>query len=490
MKNLLLVLLFAIQASGGFTQNVGPYTYYTDPVTGMVQFNSNLPSSNLHFYVFGDGYFFSGMHPSHFHNPGVHETILFTVGNKEGDDPTKEENDIVVPPHNGTPPNPFQPINIATTIEAQLGWNITSDFDGMIVLKFQNDFSSQLSSGCIEFQYNPAALDVSEWDISTPSDWCQLTSAHPGLFKWEYTKLAPDEQRVIYLNAKSNVAAGSNLNALATLAPNCANPIISLLSFTSSTYPHDPNKKIVTNTDELQVTRGLPRKEVPQTLVYEVEFHNNGNNFAEDVYVYDQIHPYADPSTLEFLGSTHPSTYHIQGNMLYVVFDNIMLPGSNQVTPQTYSFAETLAGYSYSICVPEEIEPLDCMPTNVEIVFDQLQSVFADHDICAQIRDTGNSNPCRSGGSSQTDDRSGNATTKESTSPIYPNPSYDFIRVPNIDRSSIRIIRSETGEIIPCGTQYFGNDLEVDIRHLNSGFYILEISSELTTRYERFIKID
>ncbi len=484
MKKLVIILactLYAYLLSGQaftWTENNGDINY-----------SSNLPSSHMHFYMFDDGYYRKGMNPTHFYSNGAHTTGLYEIANKEGENPRHHGRSMTVGPHTNPGPNPHQPLSISGSIETKPSWNITSNYFGMLLLEFENDFKSGPSSGCIELHYNPAVLSIA---VNTDTmGWATLQSHLPGQISWTYTNLMPDEQRVLYLPTNSLVASGSSYVVAASIADNCLNPITSVSKYKTHTVPHDPNNKLTMNTDHLAETWRdvITQFEVPQEVVYRVNFHNDGNNFAQDVYVFDQIHPDADPSSIQFLGSSHPCTFNVNWYLMEVHFDDIYLPGAGQNDPQIYPFEETSGYYEYSVCIPKRVNALECQETNAEIYFDAIGPVLAQNVICADDTQP-HENPCSMGNSQgQTDLKSINWDENSSSDiELSPLPARDYIKVKGINSYAKLTVFGQAGQLIPVDMKISGNTAELDIRSLSKGFYIVEIKTEDSATYEKFIK--
>lgn len=456
---------------------------------GTISYDSNLPSSNLHFYMFDDGFYRKETSPKHFYTSGSHETSLYEIGNKEGDDPRKHTRIVLVDPHSSSVPNPHTPLIIKGSAEAKTSWNITQNYFGMILLEFQNDFSSLPSSGCLSLEYDPAILSVTV--NPCPMGWATLIEHSSGMITWTYSNLLPDEQRVLYLPANSLLPKNSNFKLTATIADKCSSPRTTTTRHTTQALPHDPNNKLVINTDNLAETWNdqIPESIVPQEVVYRINFHNDGQNYAQNVEILDIIHPDADPGSIQFLSSSHPCTFITDWHLLTINFDDVYLPGAGQNDPQPYPFHQTVGYFEYSICIPERINTLECHDTEAKIFFDAIGPVIAENTICAfdtQIHE----HFCNPGNSdnfdllSATDDKS-NTLPKIK---MYPMPANEFLRIEGLDREVILNVYNNAGSRQLLEITKFPNHQVLNVESLNQGFYILEIHSGNSTLYEKFIK--
>ena len=82
--------------------------------------------------------------------------------------------------------------------------------------------------------------------------------------------------------------------------------------------PYDPNIKTATPDSIFTTT--------DRTLVYNVQFQNEGSASAIDVVVRDTLPENLDLSTLEFHHASHDYRYVLEGRRLWIVFEDINLP--------------------------------------------------------------------------------------------------------------------------------------------------------------------
>ncbi|MCH2044986.1 MAG: T9SS type A sorting domain-containing protein, partial [Saprospiraceae bacterium] len=73
-------------------------------------------------------------------------------------------------------------------------------------------------------------------------------------------------------------------------------------------------------------------------LDYKIRFQNTGNDTAFTVVIKDTLSPYLDLSSLQMGVSSHVYTWSLNGNILSIHFDNIMLPDSNINEPASNGF--------------------------------------------------------------------------------------------------------------------------------------------------------
>ena len=68
---------------------------------------------------------------------------------------------------------------------------------------------------------------------------------------------------------------------------------------------------------------------------------------------------------------------------------------------------------------------------------------------------------------------------------IYPNPAKDILHIKASDIRNITIV-STTGDIVFCQDMK-GNEFNIDIRHLNSGVYIVRVSTDKEMITEKIV---
>jgi hypothetical protein len=110
-----------------------------------------------------------------------------------------------------------------------------------------------------------------------------------------------------------------------------------------------------------------PSGMIPQntTINYTIRFQNTGNAPAYNVFIYDTLDANLDGQTFQFLGATHPLTYHMdQNGVIKFSFFNIHLPDSGS------NFEASNGLLTYSIKVKDNLTPLTVINGKAGIVFD------------------------------------------------------------------------------------------------------------------------
>ncbi|MCP4439197.1 MAG: T9SS type A sorting domain-containing protein [Aureispira sp.] len=77
-----------------------------------------------------------------------------------------------------------------------------------------------------------------------------------------------------------------------------------------------------------------------QKLSYTIRCQNTGTDTAFTVKIVDHLAPSLDLSTLKMGAASHPYTWSVEGRLLEIVFDNILLVDSNTNEPGSHGFVQ------------------------------------------------------------------------------------------------------------------------------------------------------
>lgn len=266
------------------------------------------------------------------------------------------------------------------------------------------------------------------------------------------------------------------------LALNPTTPIGTNLSSTVSIGPINNDINILNNTNTInQVTVSSfdpndmiaePSGMIPQntTINYTIRFQNTGNAPAYNVFIYDTLDQNLDGQTFQFLGSTHPLTYHMdQTGLIKFSFYNIHLPDSGTDNAGSNGLL------TYSIKVKDNLAPLTVINGKAGIVFDfnapVITNTVADTiQLITNVTDYGLSN-----------------TNKWS---IYPNPSngnyIHFISDNLKQKCSVKFNTIDGKEIL-----HYENircNETIDISSISAGVYLITIISDDKSQNIKLIK--
>lgn len=154
-----------------------------------------------------------------------------------------------------------------------------------------------------------------------------MNDANLQTITWDYSGLKPLKDQVVgqmvFLMPDEN-AIGEEIDLVAKVysLSNGSYVLKDMYHFQPTVHcAFDPNQKSVS-------PGGVGHKHLTllgQDLTYVVEFENEGNAAAIDVFIKDQIDVNLDASTIRILGSSHPVQPWITGNAAKFVFENINL---------------------------------------------------------------------------------------------------------------------------------------------------------------------
>ncbi len=355
-------------------------------INGLVTYDLQLSSSDSHvFILYGDGTFGNNHNPVHSFAP---DSIGYTT-----------EAYVIKPYKPNLPPssststgsigsgnNTINPtVNMSGDIDVLTSWAPSSGNRNYFIIAFKNSSSITPISGCVEFLYNNNDMTIDTSNIREYNNWVYNRTLSAGSFgslgsfdrqiKWDFDNLAHNETRYIYVSGSVSLEVGNKLNYHAQYTTYCGtNPHSSSRNKSGSVlirrYPHDPNFMLVDKTCLIQGPE--------QYLRYTVGFFNEGQGYAQNVYLNQQIPANWDATHIDILDYEYPLHMYIDNNMLFFDFINIYLPGTNQTFPQAYSYEDAFTSFTYGICT-KPISSDICINTNIDIVFDD-QPVFTTND--------------------------------------------------------------------------------------------------------------
>lgn len=372
---------------------------------GEYEFNSTFPQSDLHFYLFDDGFHSFDNNPIHTYKSSSipASPVLFHAVPYDDNDPeettfTGVDEGMVSA---GPPVYGFE-----NQIQIKRSWNMVEAKENYFLLMFENPVDNNANiSGCVEFHYSKYDMDITDADIlddygngwvdgfsDDPSEYIGYTTK----FSWTFSNLMPGEQRFVYIPAKCLQDVFSKIATRGVMKiDNCDEIIpengktdgsneeivdgkIYTLESIVSNFPHDPNC-IITDPTCLGFYGGA------QTIKYKVFFQNDGQDPVEDVLI--QIRRSGDLTYKSIRLADASNTCHIawEEDEFIVVFNDIFLIGMGQEDPEPSSIAETIGWVELEICFGyEDITDtsLKCMDTEGEIKFDELPPLPISNTIC------------------------------------------------------------------------------------------------------------
>ncbi|WP_445458170.1 T9SS type A sorting domain-containing protein [Flavobacterium sp. HNIBRBA15423] len=312
---------------------------------------------------------------------------------------------------------------------------------------YANLSSQTVSSGTITYT-KPSAVSIT---TTTP-----ITTATANGFTYNYTNLLPFEWRTIDVEmlvpTVPTVNGGDYLNSSASISPisNDITPNNNDFTLTELVVNgYDPNDITESHGPEILYSSFTAE----DYLVYTIRFENTGNAEAINIRIQNVLNNQLDPSTLEMISASHLYEMDRIEREITWKFDGILLPIS-----QTNS----TIGKGY---ITFKIKPLpgyavgDIIPNTASIYFDYNPAI---------VTNTFNTEfvALLSNGDFMTE-----------TVQVYPNPTNGLVTV----NSGNNIVKSVVIYDILGTKVYSENPLQkevnIDLSKLQTGVYILELTS-------------
>jgi hypothetical protein len=221
---------------------------------------------------------------------------------------------------------------------------------------------------------------------------------------------------------------------------------------------YDPNYKFVNQSKLIDIDS----INTFEYFEYTIHFQNEGNYFAKNIYIEDEISSHLDINSLQVIDYSHPVTTSIHNNKIKFSFDSIMLPWKDADELGSQGFVH------FKIKKVNNLELGDTINNTAYIYFDYNPAIITNQTqniICEDaINDIGELN----------------TSNQENNILIYPNPSANDI--------SIIFDKAYNGEISILNTN--GQILEksvlsssslthhLSVKHLNPGIYFLKFDQK------------
>lgn len=316
-------------------------------------------------------------------------------------------------------------------------------------------------SGIVTFTFND---DVMDYITSSPSFTAQLAN----VLSWNFTNLAPQEQRSINVTFNLNSPVENpplnsddvlQFEATVSNLPNEATPDDNAFTLNETvTNSYDPNDKTC-----LEGTNVGPER-IGDYVHYLIRFENNGTANAQFIRITDVIDTDKfDIATLEPLHASHHMVTRISNvNRVEFFFDNIQLP---------FDDANNDGYVMYKIKLKSNLVLGDSFSNTAGIYFD-FNPPIVTNTATTTISLLGNP------------DFVANAIT------LYPNPVQDIL---NISQTNTEVIKSisifnllgQKLQYVPMGS----NQNAIDVSQLKTGNYILKMETENGMRTHKFSKL-
>ena len=514
MKFLLVTGIFLISSS---VLNAQTMEYWGD---GQYELNTNFPNSDLHFYLFDDGY--HSFNKNVFHaskDESLPVTpILYHSEPYVYIDPAETSFQGV---NEGSVSTIPEVLNFANQIEVKLSWNLVSQEENFFILMFENSISTDTISGCVEFHFNKTDLEIEDEDIldNYGNDWVENRTLIPSeynnyeyKYKWEFNRLAPGEQRFVYIPARCLLTIFEIVNTRGVLKiddcdvtiPEDAktdgssddvndSKIYSLESVVSS-VPHDPNY-MITDPTCLDPQWGA------QSVIYKIQFQNDGIDPVQDVFIEIMTNGDFNYDNVTLTNSSDICEMIWEENSLHITFPNIYLAGMKQ-QPEPNSLEETIGWVELEVCyniTTYTIEQVRCVNAEGRIVFDNQPPIPISNSLCTSVDCAPNVEiigaDCPHSDIHQSSPIVGSKalTTIHDIEglefDIIKNISNDFLTLNGLDDNlnSKCAITNATGEIVQ--NLFLENSNVIDISSFPKGIYYITIYNDYRIQTKRFVKI-
>ncbi len=495
LRRQICFLFFAVLLTFSSLSPLGAQIMMVDKGDGVHNFYSGYLESNLHFYLFGDGYHSFDQNPVHTYEDQFSnaEAIFFTVEAYEDEEDVADE--IVGIPSSTYTDVDREPIDFDNKITVLESWNLVSSKDNYFILMFENTQSSSPISGCVEWHYNATELTIQGDEIldNYGNNWVSnrqtqvsdyLNQGFTHKLVWDFDSLEADEQRFIYIPAictkntmERVVTRGVMKDSTCQFIPYNPNndgnddtitnaPYYTLSNLVKG-YPHDPNC-IVPKPGALTVL------DEEQTVIKRIYFQNDGTDTATNVTLTFSV--YSPVFNLSYFNSSDFCTVTKQGNTQnwIIYFPNIDLPGTGQPSPPLYE--NTIGWVDLEVCYKLSDFIVDFSNSQVGIEFDSEAPVYAYNTMYRTLDQSMESNCATNSMSMQVVDNWGEVSSHEEELKVYPNPFHESINV---------VPPGEIREYTLTITDIFGKELikrkelsgrqYVPTEQFLSGFYLLKI---------------
>ncbi len=280
------------------------------------------------------------------------------------------------------------------------------------------------------------------------------SSVAGGTLTWSLPALAGYTQHTIQVHGQlpaDPLLSGQEISLEVSADQNLDESVLWNNAYTAHaviTASFDPNDKQVWPRDLFDLA-------VDSVLDYTIRFQNTGTDTAFTVVITDTLAAELDMGTFQAGASTHPCTIAFKpGRVVEWRFADILLPDSNVNEPASHG------QLGFRIRPMQPLLPGTVIGNNADIYFDFNPPVRTNDAAVLAEFNTGMA------------ERDGNSLS------LWPNPATDVlnVRIPeDVDRSCS--IMAADGRTSPVATRVTGQGLQLDVRSLAPGFYVLRTRS-------------
>ena len=281
-----------------------------------------------------------------------------------------------------------------------------------------------------------------------------------GIITWQSVNLQPGETKsiIVYGTLDASATLGNNLGVSVKIIPSSedystVNNQAQLNLIIQGAY--DPNNK--QGPEKIHIQKIIQREYID----YIIRFQNTGTDTAFTVVLSDRLDTKLIPSTLEFLTASHNCRTVIEGQQVYFIFENILLPDSSINNPGSCGFV------TFRIKALETLITGENIPNYADIYFDYNDPITT-NTVYSIIED-----PVATGLSPAV-----NAQHIQ----IFPNPVVNGNV--HISKNVSYKFFNHTGALVKEGRS---DGSAISVNHLQEGLYLVEMHADNIYKTEKII---
>lgn len=289
---------------------------------------------------------------------------------------------------------------------------------------------------------------------------------------WHFNHLQLFETMQVNVSLHVNLFINNAFSHIATANTGCVTGMVSATDTLHDVVfgSYDPNDK---NVWPLIVREHNEFIADTQTLTYQINFQNTGNDTAFRVAIRDTLSQYLDISTIKMIAASHAYDVQLLSNQtLEWVFNNILLPDSHTNEPLSHGYVR------FSIKPKKGIALNTVIENKAAIYFDYNDPIITNTVALQYV--------LRYSGVSE--------ATEDKRLKLYPNPASDNLIIQTDAEATCEIfIQATTGEIVFQEYAPLNNATGhvLNISKLPSGLYIVAVRNSNTGQmwYRKFCKL-
>uniref|UniRef100_UPI003750636F DUF7619 domain-containing protein n=1 Tax=Flavobacterium sp. TaxID=239 RepID=UPI003750636F len=364
-------------------------------------------------------------------------------------------NNISIAPNSGITEYffPISVLQVYNDLEVQLiaNNNPIPGFTYSNTIIYKNNGAQNINSGTLTFTKDNNVILNS---ISQSG-----TTALSNGFSYNFTNLAPFEQRSIYIEMQvptiPTISLGTLLTNSVTIEP--LSDVIPTNNSSSLTQTvigsYDPNDKTESHGEKIVVSNFSSN----DYLTYTIRFENTGTANTQFIRIEDLLDASLNANSVEVLNASHPFNFRRENNKLIWNFYAISLPPTsinNQLSQGFVQFrVKPNVGYSIG----------DVIPNFANIYFDYNPAIITNTFNTEFVAALANAN-------FNTGDFN-----------LFPNPATNSVQIKlSNDNFSLKniVIYDMIGKTIKSISNLNSNETIVDISNFSKGMYLVEITND------------